>query len=395
MKTIIARRFQFKSVGHSYRSTEMEAALGLAQLEEAELMIKKRRANAAYLTNKLTAFSNKIQLPKIRKDCEHSFMMYPIVIKEESKKGLVNFLEKNGVETRDMLPLTNQPVYKDLLGWNEEEYPVAKWINENGFYIGCHQNLIPLELDYITDLFDKYFHKNAKSQKVSNILLLLLNDNKIESVPRRENLPEEIFQEICIVIKDRLTLSQKIVDIITIENYTIIETGKKSILHTLISKNWNNNPDNLIFFPLNTGFTKQDISRVVLASNPSIDMVLGSRFISRGGRQIAGNFSLTRNFGNRFFNLLVNLLFLGNVTDSFSPIRAIRFNKLKELSTYGFWSSSSLLFITIQALKCKWILDEVPTVEIVKENETKRILYSILPSIWILIREFFKGSSKS
>ena len=78
------------------------------------------------------------------------------------------------------------------------------------------------------------------------------------------------------------------------------------------------------------------------------------------------------------------------MTDSFSPIRAIRFNKLKELSTYGFWSSSSLLFITIQALKCKWILDEVPTVEIVKENETKRILYSILPSIWILIREFSK-----
>ena len=74
-----------------------------------------------------------------------------------------------------------------------------------------------------------------------------MNDNKIESVPRRENLPEEIFQEICIVIKDRLTLSQKIVDIITIENYTIIETGKKSILHTLISKNWNSNPDNLIF----------------------------------------------------------------------------------------------------------------------------------------------------
>ena len=36
-----------------------------------------------------------------------------------------------------------------------------------------------------------------------------------------------------------------------------------------------------------------------------------------------------------------------------------------------FWSSSSLLFITIQALKCKWILDEVPTVEIVKEDETK------------------------
>ena len=35
----------------------------------------------------------------------------------------------------DMLPLTNQPVYKDLLGWNEEEYPVAKWINETDFIL--------------------------------------------------------------------------------------------------------------------------------------------------------------------------------------------------------------------------------------------------------------------
>ena len=40
-----------------------------------------------------------------------------------------------------MLPLTNQPVYHRLLGWREQHYPVAQWINNNGFYIGCHQDL--------------------------------------------------------------------------------------------------------------------------------------------------------------------------------------------------------------------------------------------------------------
>ena len=47
----------------------------------------------------------------------------------------MNYLEANGVETRDMLPLTNQPYYKEALAINEDDYPVAKWINNNGFYI--------------------------------------------------------------------------------------------------------------------------------------------------------------------------------------------------------------------------------------------------------------------
>ena len=169
LKTIISRRFQFTSIGHSFRATEMKAALGLAQLEESKQMIIQRRANGAYITNKLSAFSEKIQLPKIREDCEHSFMMYPIVMKNTGKIDLVNFLENNGVETRDMLPLTNQPIHKKLLQLEDKNYPVAKWINESGFYIGSHQDLNPLEMDYIADLFEKFFHENTKKRKSRNM----------------------------------------------------------------------------------------------------------------------------------------------------------------------------------------------------------------------------------
>jgi dTDP-4-amino-4,6-dideoxygalactose transaminase len=77
-----------------------------------------------------------MQLPAIRKDCDHSFMMFPIVLKNEKKERVVNYLENNGVETRDLLPLINQPIYKKLFGINAKDYPVADWINNNGFYIG-------------------------------------------------------------------------------------------------------------------------------------------------------------------------------------------------------------------------------------------------------------------
>ena len=67
------------------------------------------------------------------------------------------FLEEHNIETRDMLPLVNQPVYKKLFGNLEYRYPVAKWINENGFYIGSHQKMKSEEIDFIIKAFKEYF----------------------------------------------------------------------------------------------------------------------------------------------------------------------------------------------------------------------------------------------
>jgi dTDP-4-amino-4,6-dideoxygalactose transaminase len=92
LRMIVARRFNFISVGHSFRATEMEAALGLAQLEEAEAMLATRRANAKSLIRKLAHLEPYLQLPKIRPGSEHAFMMFPLVLRDETKTELVNFL---------------------------------------------------------------------------------------------------------------------------------------------------------------------------------------------------------------------------------------------------------------------------------------------------------------
>jgi perosamine synthetase len=156
---IAAKRFQFVSVGHSFRSTEIEAALGLAQLEDWESMIATRRANAKSLSQKLDGFATYLRLPQIRPGSEHSFMMYPIVLADRPKRELVDYLEEHGVETREMLPLTNQPVYRKLLNWREQDYPVAQWINQSGFYIGCHQDVSEKDIEYIAELFEHFFRR--------------------------------------------------------------------------------------------------------------------------------------------------------------------------------------------------------------------------------------------
>lgn len=158
LELVVAKRFSFVRLGHSMRATELEAAIGVAQFEGREDNINSRREIASYYTKNLSSLSEHLQLPLVPVDREHNFMMYPIVLRNESKTELVNFLEKNNVETREMVPLTNQPVYRRLFGDDfENRYPVAKWINQNGFYIGCHPYLKKKEIKYVVDLIKEYF----------------------------------------------------------------------------------------------------------------------------------------------------------------------------------------------------------------------------------------------
>lgn len=165
-KEIIEGRFRFVSSGHSFRCTEFEAALGLSQMPDIEEVIKARQNNAENLRTRLSDFKQHVKLPfntfhnfdnnfepyKI----ESVFMVYPLMINRGSKRPFLNFLEVNGVETRDLLPLTNQPVYKSLFSNCDTRYPVASEINKRGFYIGCHQYLKKAHLSYIEFLFRSF-----------------------------------------------------------------------------------------------------------------------------------------------------------------------------------------------------------------------------------------------
>lgn len=162
LKMIAARRFSFVRLGHSMRATELEAAIGVAQFEGRKENIATRRQIAKFYTENLADLQDFIQLPYIPKDREHNFMMYPIVLKKEHKRNLVNFLEKRNIETREMVPLINQPVYKKLFGNIENKYPIARWINKNGFYIGCHPYLNNKEINYVVDVFYDFFNRKRK-----------------------------------------------------------------------------------------------------------------------------------------------------------------------------------------------------------------------------------------
>lgn len=143
----ISMRFYFPRFGYSDRMTELEAALGLGELDEWEEMIKLRQANAWYLVQNLEG----LYFP-IKSIENHSFMFFPLIV--DRRDELMLYLEKRGIQTRTMMPLTTQPLVKPYL---KKKYPGADYINQHGLLIGCHQYLIRKDLDYVINSIKEFY----------------------------------------------------------------------------------------------------------------------------------------------------------------------------------------------------------------------------------------------
>jgi perosamine synthetase len=159
LDNIVARRFSFLKPGHSFRCTELEAAIGVGQLQRSEWVVARRFEIAMKLKRALEPYVEHLQLPSCPSDRTHTYMLFGICMRNESKVRLVRHLESLNIETRDLLPLINQPVYKELYGELESKYSVAKWVNESGFYIGCHPYMTDEQIGFISDAFADFFKK--------------------------------------------------------------------------------------------------------------------------------------------------------------------------------------------------------------------------------------------
>lgn len=110
------KRYWFPVLGYNYRMTNIEAAIGLAQLENVDSFVSKRMEIARWYHENLKDIPG-ITLPVEKDYAVHSFWMYSILIEEKYGMGrdaVINFLATNGVETRPFFyPMHVMPIYED------------------------------------------------------------------------------------------------------------------------------------------------------------------------------------------------------------------------------------------------------------------------------------------
>lgn len=160
--SFLARKFTFDKIGHSFRITELEAAIGLAQIDVVEDHVEVRRQNASMITEAMGNMKIPAFLPREKEGCFHSWMVYPILLsKEVSRDEVMGKLNSMGIETRFMMPLINQPCYEEL-GIAQGRFPIAEYINSYGFYVGCHQDLTLADISYLINSVGMSVLEHAK-----------------------------------------------------------------------------------------------------------------------------------------------------------------------------------------------------------------------------------------
>jgi len=142
--------YEMHDIGWNYRATEMQCALGRAQLKKLESSILERQKIAKFY-EKLLKDTDNICIPNKRfKTEKHSFHLYSVQINfsklQKSKIEIINYLKKYGIGTQvHYIPLFYQPYYKE----NEKKYPSAAFYYEGTLSLPMYVGLEKKDIIYI------------------------------------------------------------------------------------------------------------------------------------------------------------------------------------------------------------------------------------------------------
>ena len=146
-------RYVHDEISDNYRFTNLQAAVGLAQLERLEEFIEKKRAMGRYYTERLRNIEG-IQLPIERTGyADNIYWVYGIVLKEQVKidnQEMLKLLKEVGIGARTFFwCMHEQPVYQKQGLFENEQYPNAEYLARKGFYIPSGLALTTEQMDKV------------------------------------------------------------------------------------------------------------------------------------------------------------------------------------------------------------------------------------------------------
>lgn len=149
-------KYTYSHFGYNLKATDMQAAIGCAQLKKLESFTKKRRENFEYLKAKLESTQDKLLLPQATENSNPSWFGFLMLCKDGvSRNDLVLALEKSGIQTRALFAgnIIKHPCFDSIR--NSDAYRVVgKLINtdkmmNNAFWVGVYPGMSSAMLDKI------------------------------------------------------------------------------------------------------------------------------------------------------------------------------------------------------------------------------------------------------
>jgi len=145
-------KFLYGVLGYNFKSSEMNAAFGLVQLERFKIFEGIRRANIERYIENLKGVGDLI-IPD--DSIKPNWLAIPL--QTEKRFELLNFLESNNIQTRVTFAgnVTRHPVYREYL----QEFKNSDTIMKNGFLLGAHHGMNIDDVDYVCDKIKEFYNK--------------------------------------------------------------------------------------------------------------------------------------------------------------------------------------------------------------------------------------------
>jgi CDP-6-deoxy-D-xylo-4-hexulose-3-dehydrase len=154
-------KYIYTHIGYNLKATDMQAAVGLAQLDKLENFIAQRKANFKKIMDLLSPYQDRLFLPSPTPNSDPSWFGFVITIRSDAgftRDDLVRFLEINRIETRNLFSgnLLRQPAFMDIKHRVVGNLMNTDIITERTFFIGVYPGIEDDQLEYINTVFNRF-----------------------------------------------------------------------------------------------------------------------------------------------------------------------------------------------------------------------------------------------
>lgn len=156
-------KYTFSHLGYNLKITDMQAAVGLAQLERLEGFIETRKKNFAILKEWLLPLARELILPEATPNSDPSWFGFPITVRKEAgvaRVDLIKYLDQKNIGSRLLFAgnLVKQPYFSNLNYRISENLSITDEIMERTFWVGVSPNIEERQLEYISACMHAFFN---------------------------------------------------------------------------------------------------------------------------------------------------------------------------------------------------------------------------------------------
>ena len=154
-------KYTYSHIGYNLKATDMQAALGVSQLEHLEVFIQARRDNFAYLRSALDIYNKVLELPDPTAGSDPSWFGFPFGVRPAApfhRDQLIHALEAQKIATRLVFAgnLLRQPAYQHIDSRQVGSLPNTDAVMRNFLWLGIYPGLTRPMLDHVINTVSKF-----------------------------------------------------------------------------------------------------------------------------------------------------------------------------------------------------------------------------------------------